>query len=340
MPKDEKTSKAKEILKAAAERVSANPQRLQETKVSITAEEKELARKYLKLVLDHGGETFADGKTQKALYIERGILPDIQLKPSNDQITDAHIANFYARLIKDRPLVFFNPTDTVTQKTGLKIHQYKQLFYTEMHFSASLMVSGPTGFINDGQRSSQGKKATSDNYEKDGYQAAVVGCRLSDNGSTIPEMERLFLIEGHFKGLLDERVEEEKVADFGGLRANSSIKEAIKGVSTGFLRGIKTIWDDFYDAGVKEKFPPKAQQADAMAAAAASDSPSQPLAQGQINEAKLQYALYIRIKKYITESITFNKEKNQNAYIRLTGIGDGFWRRICKTNPKSLWSCS
>ncbi|KAI9224890.1 hypothetical protein BC828DRAFT_394968 [Blastocladiella britannica] len=109
-------------------------------------------------------------------------------------------SDLIARLIRDRPLVFYSPADKTLTRDGtslpvgvehwksvgttdasvtdgmLPLTQY--LSYEEIAMAAMLCVSSPTVFINDGHRRNRGKLGEDPStFERFGILVAAVGCR-------------------------------------------------------------------------------------------------------------------------------------------------------------------
>ncbi|KAG0562179.1 hypothetical protein KC19_9G124300 [Ceratodon purpureus] len=100
------------------------------------------------------------------------------------------------RLIKNRPLAFFNPSDTTllrdktmppgrdwelvgTAKEGrIKLVDY--LSYDEVQIGALIGVSSPTYFINSGARHNQGKLGKPGTFEAEGIIVGLVGARFEN----------------------------------------------------------------------------------------------------------------------------------------------------------------
>ncbi|KAI9217729.1 hypothetical protein BC828DRAFT_408233 [Blastocladiella britannica] len=121
-----------------------------------------------------------------------------------------------ARLIRDRPLVFYMGSDTTLTRDGrdlvgvklwkavgasdvpatsgvLPLAQY--LSYEEIALAALLSVSSPTVFINDGGRHNRGKAGAPGTFERFGILIAAVGCRFE-----VPDEMEARVMERQFHG--------------------------------------------------------------------------------------------------------------------------------------------
>lgn len=260
------------------------------TKIYITPEEKMLARNYLEMIFQTGGEMKSE---QKTIYIEQGILPS-----EGNSITDEHINRLYARLLQKRAKVFYTEDDVYvlrdeTRGTGCPGHvdPREYLLYSEMELGALMQVAGDTRFINDGRRRNLGEKYNKSNqstgspHEQYGFIAGLVGARLEINDG----MEAL-----HFKlGNKTQAIETYR---------RSGNLGRISGVNDDFVRAYGKMWDNFYKKGGCEH----------------SVSP------GVFNSSRLEYRLYLSYKKFFASSVNSCSE-NQKAYIRVVGLGDGAW---------------
>jgi len=219
---------------------------LDETVVTITEEEFEHARNFLALIAETGGQHFDKGHlSQKSVYENAGILPQnsASLGATRDEIkqgiTAEHVKKLYQRFLTKRAKYFYRvydkfsaredaPLDASLYQDHLQAKDY--LLYSELELSAMLAISGPTHFINNGNRVNSGKLGQAGTYEKSGYIYALVGARLETRD---PSMERLHVVKGEY----------EKMAE--GSAGNQSLGR-IKGVSKEFVKGYKEIYDSFY----------------------------------------------------------------------------------------------
>ncbi|KAG0602328.1 hypothetical protein M758_10G007200 [Ceratodon purpureus] len=101
---------------------------------------------------------------------------------------------FVRRLIRNRPLSFYNPRDKTVLRDGsvppgrdwelvgtsregkIKLHEY--LSYDEVQVGALLGVSSPTFFINSGERYNKGKLEKPGSFEPEGIIVGLVGARF------------------------------------------------------------------------------------------------------------------------------------------------------------------
>jgi hypothetical protein len=289
---------------------------LEGTSISITEEELSHAKRFLALIAITGGQhCTTDGKdtSQKEVYIKQNILSkDLLLEDVGvtieeqinfilPQITDDNIKKFYARLIEKRPLAFYAEHDKYTLRNGSEgtgcpgdKDPEEYVVYSEMEFGAMLQVSGPTQFINDGNRFNEGG-LTGDNHENAGRIAAIVGARFEiDDG-----MESMHCMKGSLQKAESQHTNSLENAAGGGVQVGDFGR--IKSVSSEFVKGYKSIWSEFYK-----------------------DCKACPNTEVEINEPRLEKRLYISYKKFFADAVA-NYTKDKKAYVRVVGLGDGAW---------------
>ena len=171
---------------------------LDQTKITITRAEFDHARNFLALIALTQGQQIPEHPSQKAIYVEQGILPEglplagagdlkAQILELGQHISPEHIQAFYKRLIEKRPLVSYMSDDETLLRDGTRMrgagcsgnHNPKEYtLYSEAEFAAMLQVSGPTQFINDGNRGNGGQLGNGLNHETSGIISSLVGMRL------------------------------------------------------------------------------------------------------------------------------------------------------------------
>ncbi len=302
---------------------------LERTRVTVTQEEIDHAKRFIALVAITGGETGRESDeneiSQKKVYENQGILPkncleDLEATTLSPELIDSvaakitpeNIRAFYKRLIEKRPKAFYGANDNVLGRNaaldykfggGLNLPEY--VGYSEMEFGAMLQVFGATQFINDGGRDNKGKiwqEGQGSPHEKAGYISAIAGMRLETIEE--PSMEMIHVIAGErdkaSEAYESSKVEGSKKSDFARM----------KGVNDDFVAGHKLIWDEFY---------PKSSPATAS---------------GTFNEKAAEHRLYISYKKFLAESIANAEQDGKKAHIRITGCGDGVWSGTEETKTK------
>lgn len=127
----------------------------------------------------------------------------LELKKKNGTATEKllyanlSLAEFFDRLITNRPIVFYLENDTSLLKDGTRVAGgfesigsngekdpltlKNYLSYDEMQISAYLGLSTPTHFINNGSRHNGGKKGH-DSFEETGIYYGMVGARFEKTG--------------------------------------------------------------------------------------------------------------------------------------------------------------
>ena len=291
---------------------------LEGTSIIITEQELYHAKRFLALVAITGGQncTKDDGSqvSQKDVYLQQGILPNLTSEANVDSIeekinnilpiiTSDNIKKFYARLIEKRPKTFYDHSDIYLLRDNLKgkgcpgdTDLEKYVSYSEMEIGAMLQVSGPTQFINNGDRLNRG--IPGDDHETQGRISAIAGARLErDNYKQHMHcMESMHCI----KGVLEKAESGHKAAiNSGSLYGDFG---RIKSVNSEFVEGYKYIWSEFYK-GLKDK----------------DNKSSKP-----VNESVLEQRLYISYKKLFADAVA-NSSNDRKAYIRVIGLGDGAW---------------
>lgn len=294
------------------------------TRITVTEEEIEHAKKFIALVAITGGETgkrFVDSGSedisQKDIYLQQGILPhdwNDSLKEADElqqkieavaaKITPENIRAFYRRLVEKRPKAFLQPDDRIVRcrenaerKIDLNINLTEYVGYSEIEFGAMLQVFGATQFINKGNRENRGEIGREGTYEKFGYISAIAGMRLETDD---PSMERLHVIRG-------EREKARQEYDKSRVSGEKGDFARMKGVNGDFVDGHELIWGQFYGQNSQ-------QQPGSPAAAT-----------GDFNDEVAERRLCISYKKFLAESIASAKQDEKKAHIRITGCGDGAW---------------
>ena len=309
----------------------ANQREISErTRVTVTQEEIDHAKRFIALVAITGGETGRESDkkeiSQKEVYEQQGILPTnclegLKITPLSQEliesvaakITPENIRAFYKRLIEKRPKAFYGANDGGFRGRGDLPHKFKgddlnlpeYVGYSEIEFGAMLQVFGATQFINDGGRGNLGKiwkeGGATGAHEKSGYISAIAGMRLEADNA----MERLHVIGGE----RDKAITEYKSSKARGSKKGEFAR--MKGVNDTFVEGHKLIWDQFYQKNSPAK--------DGVG----------------FNEKIAEQRLYISYKKFLAESIANAEQDGKKAHIRITGCGDGVWAGDQEAKVKS-----
>ncbi len=320
---------------------------LEGTRITVTEEEIDHAKRFIALVAITEGETGRkideNEISQKEVYEQQGILPHNCLEYCKEglleekinfvaaKITSENIRAFYKRLIEKRPKVFYNSNDCIVQRADTPHKIQKDLNlpeyvgYSEIEFGAMLQVFGATQFINDGGRGNQGKKRVdgqvanpgnrydgyeeyvSGAHEKFGYISAIVGMRLETED---PAMEKLHVIGGEYKKELQQYHSSKGDNEKGNFAR-------MKNVKIDFVEGHKLIWDKFYKQNSQQK------------------GGSSTAAGVAFNDEVAEQRLCISYKKFLAESIANAQQDGKKAHIRITGCGDGVWANNQGTKVKS-----
>jgi len=303
---------------------------------------------------------------QRELYIKRGILPKTVMinfasaaaeqnidilnyqHPDNDitlelidsvaaQITEQNIANFYVRLMRDRPLVHITDKDSTTMKkshTSTKIDNLNyRLCDSEAKISAMMMFAAPTKFFNKGNKTNEGILALAE-CEADGFTAALVGARFEVRG-----MESNDIKGGRFAEAM--QAYERELAQQGNGKADFGVTydgkdkgkkySRNRGVSRQFVFGERKIYDKFYEPADLKTARALGVHANAADAALQISAAQQ---SGGTDRERMQYRLYISLKKYFLNAIKTVQNAQEfagaagpgrKAYIRISGLGDGVW---------------
>ena len=318
---------------------------LEGTRITVTQEEIEHAKRFIALVAITEGEAGRGVNlkeiSQKEVYKKQGILPHNYLqgyeeglleKKINEKkinfvatkITPENIRAFYKRLIEKRPKAFYGSNDAITDRVDfpryingdLNLPEY--VGYSEIEFGAMLQVFGATQFINDGGRGNQGKKS---NQGKKRVDDQVANAGNSGNGYVSGAHEKF----GYISAIVGMRLETpdpamERLHVIEGEREkaiqqyNSSKGTNEKGdfarmrnVKIDFVEGHQLIWDQFYKQNSQQKGGSSTEAGVAF------------------NDEVAKQRLYISYKKFLAESIANAQQDEKKAHIRITGCGDGVW---------------
>jgi len=151
------------------------------------------------VILDHANRT----RPLLSSRLKPFVIAFIKLmknEPLYNEVYDADFKGrtFVDRCLKNRPLVFFKSNDHCMLKCGTeKRHMFTQIgtkqekqpfvlknliSYEEMSFSAFIMVSTPTLFINSGSRKNSAVPSSDNDFEREGVYIACIGARLTKPG--------------------------------------------------------------------------------------------------------------------------------------------------------------
>ena len=261
------------------------------------------------------GQQIPGKKSQKQIYVDQGILPEVlalaaadrdledQIEEISEKITPKHIKAFYKRLVEKRPLVSFDKTDDTLLRDGTKLegigcsgkhNPEEYTLYSEAEFASMLQVFGPTQFINDGERNNRGIATVwVDSPHKDlGYISGLVGMRLE----IADGMESMHVVGGNLTKLKEAHAHSPALAWGGNQKGNFG---RIFGVTSKFVKGYEAIWQKFYEdkkGELDEEVKGHSKKA---------------IEAGEFDEAVAEYRLYISYKKFLAESANAIAEREK-----------------------------
>lgn len=239
------------------------------------------------------------------------------------------LEEFCNRLIKKRPLAFFNPSDvtllrhhvqrdggfekigTEQEEKGLTLAEYQS--YDEMRLAAFLMFFVPTHFINTGSRYNSAQVAPENTYEPKGIYVGMVGARF----------ERPQLMEWSHM-IIDPQ---QNTRENGyGLQASSDNPKTIE----------LSLWAKLYNSRLDNQFafPEHAEvkaevEAQQKLGASSKSSRYYPLENypdHYLDTLVYKERLKLIIEPFLLESNQRAQTQQTTAYLHLVGLGLGVWQ--------------
>jgi len=279
-----------------------------------------LCKQDLSLIIeDHAKRTYPVVHCFLDILVEKFI----NITKSNSYYAEVYktmnTKNFVDRCLKKRPLVFLGCNDFSILKNGQKVsgsfktigtnkEKYPLLLknvisYDEMLFSALIMVSTPTIFINNGNRYNCGKPSKKGDFEKEGVYIGCVGPRLEKPGYM--EWKHMVITE------------KQNTKDKGyGILAN---QEELK-------TKVLNIWAEFYDLPNK-KFFSWDEVNDKLYCnedrfTAFNYEPNK---LAYFDKVVYKKRMQMILEPFILDANIRGKEKDKNVFCHFVGLGMGVW---------------
>ncbi len=215
------------------------------------------------------------------------------------------------RLLTKRPLMFMTADDcyllrdgktkgaggfeyigTMREEVPLILNNY--LSYDETQLAALIGVSVPTFFINDGNRTNQGRKGTLGSYEKQGVYVGLVGARFEKPG---------FMEWQHIVVTPEQNTEQNGYGLLGD-HTNRSL----------------ALWSKFY--GLRFATFEEAQ-CDRSGRFIAFDN-----GRKYFDVAVYKKRMRLVIEPFLIDAHERGKQRNQKVYVHAVGLGLGVWQII------------
>ena len=227
---------------------------------------------------------------------------------------------FVDRCLKKRPLAFFKSNDHCMLKDGSEHRNSftqigtkgeKQPFalrnlisYDEMAFSAFLMVSTPTFFINSGSRNNSAVPGNPNSFEREGVYVACIGARLKKPGV----ME--------WKHMIVTREQNTPNNGYGAFADQNSIKTKILNV-----------WARFYDMPNDRFFSyDEIYESKAMKARFVPFKPGFSKAVAYFDKIVYRQRMRAVLEPFLLEAECRGREAGKKAFCHVVGLGMGMWK--------------
>ena len=229
------------------------------------------------------------------------------------------IQHFVDRCLKKRPLVFMNSDDYSVLKSGLEpsgcfetigtdqetdpLTLKNLMSYDEMLFSALVMVSTPTLFINNGNRLNCGNLGKNGCFEKEGVYIGCVGPRLEKPGYM--EWKHMVITE------------EQNTSENGYGEHADQDKLQTK---------VLNLWAEFYDLPnksffswdeAKDNFNPKQDRFFAFN--------YEPQKLAYFDKVVYKKRMQMILEPFIIDADFRGEEKNKDVFCHFVGLGMGVW---------------
>jgi len=279
-----------------------------------------LSQQGLSLIIeDHAKRTYPVVHTCLKVLVNKFINLMKNNSCYEEVYKDMNPNNFVDRCLKKRPLVFLGCNDFSVLKSGHKptgifdrigtkeekhpLHLENLISYDEMLFSALVMVSTPTLFINNGNRYNCGNLGKNDSFEKEGVYIGCVGPRLEK--PDFMEWKHMVITE-----------KQNKSENGYGKHANQDKLQT----------KVLNIWAELYDLpnksfftwdDVNDNYTPKQDRFFAF-----NYEPQRP---AYFDKVVYKKRMQMVLEPFILDANFRGEEKNKDVFCHFVGLGMGVW---------------